>query len=567
MNMFRDTIKLILKMVLTYLIILLGVVSAYVFFNFGRISFEQVFIVDDTILQMTKVKYDMALIIITALSISLLIFWLSSKKLNLFLCTSSLLSFIFVFSICEYIKYNVSYSDFYENEYKPVSIEDVSFPQNKRNLIVIYLESMERDYNGTDVKPFLDDLKKSNIYFDGFKQLKSTHMTLGAHFSSLCGLPLRNVTANKDLLNFLPNTNCVPDILKKYGYNLSFLKAADIKFSGTGLLAKQHSFDNIKGVDELRNDLQKRFKNIEGNTFGGISDRMLFEAAKTELQTLPQPFMLALTTLDMHDFPEYFVDPQCVKKFGDIRDAVNCTDYNVKNFLIWLQKQDFFKNTSIVLVGDHTELGVSTSNRQIFNVFINTPNNLKPEKSHLWTTYDLAPSLLNVIGVDVSHFGLGRSLFKGEKTLLEKYKNNFDFYLMAKNRLHEKLYSDFNVEHKYTPYTLGSIIKNKDIHKYSDISDNSWCYMTSLMSLNIEKPKNNLSLSMDITSMSQPFDIFINGHLVYAHKYHRPNKEKLSIIIDKNWINNDGNLVIEVKFDSYNRNIFSGICINNFVIK
>ena len=29
---------------------------------------------------------------------------------------------------------------FYENEYKPVSIEDVSFPQNKRNLIVIYLE-------------------------------------------------------------------------------------------------------------------------------------------------------------------------------------------------------------------------------------------------------------------------------------------------------------------------------------------------------------------------------------------------------------------------------------------
>lgn len=539
----------------------MGISAGYVFCNFGKISFEQVLFIDETVFVMPWVKMVATIIIVGALTLTFIVINYTNTKTKIVLSAMLLMFTIFVFSILEYVIYNISYSDFYEKNYKHA--ENIIFPKTKRNLIIIYLESMERDYKGQKTKPFLDSLEKNNISFDGFKQLDSTNATIGAHFGSLCGLPLKKVLSTNDLINFFPDILCVPDILNSNGYYTSYLKAADVKFSEAGHLASQHSFDNIKGYLELKDDLLKKFDKINGNYFGGLSDRILFEAAKDELNRLKQPFLLVLTTLDMHGVPDYFVDEHCNKTFDDVRDAVRCVDKNVESFLMWLKKQKFYENTTIILVGDHIG-NRSSKNAQIFNVFINTPENLKPQK-HRWTTYDLAPTILESIGVKTPSLGMGRSLFEIHPTLLEKYENNFNFFLMAKNKLYESFADKFKLKYQYRPYKISTVIKNQQISDFAEISYNTWCYMTPLVSMNIGyKPKNDLILTMDIKSLAYPFDILFNGYKIYSNIEYLPKKENIRTIIDKDMINDSGNVLLEIKMREYNRNAGNGICIDNF---
>ncbi len=564
-------IKKILKISAVYICVLLGCIATYVFWAHGKIVVEQVFFLDETVLQMSWVKKIALIIILISLALSFAIFLLKSPKIKFMISVLAILLFVYVFSVFDYIRYNISFSDFYEKEYKPFVLEGGSFPKDKRNLIMVYLESMEQDYAGKDVKPYLDELQKDNTGLFGFKQLKTTNMTIGSQFAGLCGLPLKKIRLNTDFYNFKPNIVCVPDILKKAGYNLSYLKAAKISFSGAEMFAKQHSFDNVKGYEELAPTLRKSFSDVEGNNFGGLKDRMLFEAAKSELKNLKQPFMLVLTTLDMHSSPNYFLDEGCETKFGDIRDAVGCVERNVKDFVEWLKKQEFYENTTIILSGDHIgnfESMLPSSSASTYNTIINSASkNLL--KKHLWTTYDLAPTILNSLGFDVAHLGLGRSLYRDENTLFEKYGNVFEFKAMSKNKLYDKLSKNNKKKYSYKNYALGKVLTNKQIGKYIDMGNNKFCNSASIMSLDIGNDfPENMTLKADIKAFVFEFDILLNGNIIFSHNDKKSKATKINVPIKKEWLGNDGKIIIETSFmqniNSYNP---GGICFDNFVLQ
>ena len=564
-------VKEILKILAVYISILLGCVATYVFYAHGKIVVEQVFFLDETVLQMHWVKKIVLIIILTSLFLFLAISLLKSAKIKFTISVIAVLFFTYVFSVFDYIRYNIAFSDFYEKEYKPFIMEKSSFPKNKRNLIIIYLESMEQDYAEKNVKPYLDELQKNNTGLFGFKQLKTTNMTIGSQFAGLCGLPLKAIRLNTDFYNFKPNIICVPDILKKAGYNLSYLKAAKLSFSGAEMFAKQHSFDNVKGYNELAPVLRKKFSDIEGNMFGGLKDRILFEAAKSELLNLKQPFMLTLTTLDMHHIPNYFVDEGCETKFGDVRDAVACVDKNVKDFIEWLKKQDFYKNTTILLLGDHIgslESMLYSSSASTYNTIINSANK-KPLHKHSWTTYDLAPTILNSLGIDINHLGLGRSLYKDEKTLFEKYGNVFEFKTMARNKLYNELSKNNMAKYSYKPYDLGKILTNKQISKYIDLGNNNYCNSATIMSFNIgQNFSKDITLKANISVLAYKYDILLNGNIIFSHNDKKNKTTKINIPIKKEWLKNDGKILIEAIFEqNINTDNIDGICFDNFVLQ
>ena len=563
--------KEILKILAVYISVLLGCVATYVFYAYGKIVVEQVFFLDVTVLEMPWVKKIVLIIILTSLVLSLGISLLKSSGIKFIISTVAVLFFVYVFSIFDYIRYNIAFSDFYEKEYKPFILKENSFPKAKRNLIIIYLESMEQKYAEKTVKPYLDELQKNNTGLFGFKQLKTTNMTIGSQFAGLCGLPLKDMRLNTDFYNFKPNIICVPDILKKAGYDLSYLKAAKLSFSGAEMFAKQHSFDHIKGYDELAPILRKNFSDIDGNGFGGLKDRMLFEAAKSELKNLKQPFMLTLTTLDMHHTPDYFVDKECETKFGDIRDAVSCVDKNIKDFIEWLKEQDFYDNTTIILLGDHIgnlESMSYSSSISTYNTIINSANKNQPQK-HSWTTYDLAPTILNSLGIDVAYLGLGLSLYKDEETLFEKYKNVFEFKTMARNKLYNELSQNNKSKYSYKKYDLGKILTNRQIGKYIDLGNNNFCNSAAIMSFNIgQKFPENLTLKADITVFAYKYDILLNGNIIFSHNDKRNKITKINIPIKKEWLKNDGKILIEANFkQSINTDNMGGICFDNFVLQ
>ena len=92
-----------------------------------------------------------------------------------------------------------------------------------------------------------------------------------------------------------------------------------------------------------------------------------------------------------------------------------------------MKKQDFYKDTVIVIVGDHLTMQEGfyptkgEEGRYLYNVFIHSSvsgNN----KNRLFTHFDLYPTTLAAMGAEIEgdKLGLGVNLFSGEETLLEK---------------------------------------------------------------------------------------------------------------------------------------------------
>ena len=100
----------------------------------------------------------------------------------------------------------------------------------------------------------------------------------------------------------------------------------------------------------------------------------------------------------------------------------------------WIKDQEFYENTTIVIVGDH--IGMQTEfyedhveencTRTVYNTFINSAIPDTNSKNRQFSTLDMFPTVLASIGVEIegNRLGLGTNLFSGESTLIEEYGYN-----------------------------------------------------------------------------------------------------------------------------------------------
>ena len=89
----------------------------------------------------------------------------------------------------------------------------------------------------------------------------------------------------------------------------------------------------------------------------GYEEKKLFEHAKIRLQELAaqdQPFNLTMLTADTH-FEDGYLCPDCEEKYEDntYANVMACSSKKVSEFVEWIQAQDFYENTTIVISGDH----------------------------------------------------------------------------------------------------------------------------------------------------------------------------------------------------------------------
>ena len=171
--------------------------------------------------------------------------------------------------------------------------------------------------------------------------------------------------------------------------------------------------------------------------FWGYEDEKLFSYAKRELKKISknkEPFNFTLLTVDTHAMDGYTSD-FCKNEYDNkYLNSIACSSYQVNNFISWIKKQDFYKDTTIVLVGDHLSMNnysfnnlPAHYNRTVYNAFINT--NVKPinEKERIFSTMDFFPTTLASLGVyiDGDRLGLGTNLFSDKHTLLEEYNYSY----------------------------------------------------------------------------------------------------------------------------------------------
>lgn len=373
--------------------------------------------------------------------------------------------------IFEYISYQNNVTTLYEEIYVEPEAVNISFTE-KRNLIYIYLESMETTYfsktnGGTyeySIIPELEELAKNNLNFSnsdklgGFVSLAGTGWTIAAMVSQSAGLPLKVSTDGNDygsINSFLPGAISIGDILEKEGYKQVLMLGSSSKFGGRKYFYKLHGNYEI-----LDYEWAKENNKIDKDYYAwwGYEDKKLFEFAKeklTELGNGSESFNFTLLTADTH-FPDGYLDETCeIKHNNHYENSFACSSKMVYEFITWIKEQSFYENTTIVLVGDH--LGMqedfyknidSSYERTIYNTFINSINTTENNKKRYFSSFDLFPTILSSIGANIEgeKLGFGTNLFSSESTILEKY--GYDYF---NNELNKKsdYYNEFIIKDSY----------------------------------------------------------------------------------------------------------------------
>jgi len=365
----------------------------------------------------------------------------------------------------EYVETVYSHSDFIKEEYVDPKEVKITFPERKRNLILIFLESMETTMISTEdsggweytVIPELRDLALNNINFSntnslgGARRVSGTTWTIGGLVGLTSGLPLKVPIYGNDYKsdNFLMGATSLGDILKEQGYNLEIMFGSEATFGG-----RYHYFTKHGGYDifDLNTAIQSGLMAEEDKVFWGFEDKNLFEWAKVEIGKLAEkdePFNFSLLTVNTH-FPDGWLEAEAEDKYPTQYENVHAhSSKQVYEFISWIKEQDFYDNTTIVLVGDHNSMQEAEYfesrivpekyERVTYNAFINSVIEPVKEKNRSFSNYDIFPSILASMGVEIEgdKLGLGTNLFSEEQTLLERYgidyvdaelRKNSDFY-------------------------------------------------------------------------------------------------------------------------------------------
>lgn len=429
----------------SFCILLLGVASFISFLwilnNFGNVRWEQILL--NLVQPMDGVAIHLFVSGVLLIGvIGFLAALMISKILQKISCKYAWLACILIgillmswpvkhWNLIDFVLSRFIVSDLYEREHITPGIQT-----NGRNLIFIVLESYEKSFQneaflGQNLSPRLTAIQKENISFSGFKQLHQTGWTITSLVSSFCGVPLKLNKMFVDLSlyrTFIPGLPCWTEELAAQGYENVLMKAAAIQFTGTDRFALQHGFQKAVGFREL-----SPVYGDENTSPWGLNDRTFYQAVKDELKRLGsqnKPFMLATVEADTHQ-PKGYANPTCAPIYGDYRDAVLCSDKEVSELIEWIKQQPFYPNTTIVVMGDHLvwatdvdDLIEKIPNREIYFTIINPAVSQKPH-DHTFTNLDVGPTVLDALGFDFSgRYGLGHSLYRDEKTLIEKEGNN-----------------------------------------------------------------------------------------------------------------------------------------------
>lgn len=344
-------------------------------------------------------------------------------------------------------------SDLIEDVYVDPRETEVVFPEKKRNLIHIYLESMENSYLSKDLGGYMEDnlmpeltelsyegfvFSNNDTKFGGPLQATGTQWSIASVVNQSTGLPMKTPDqANRygTKGNFLPGAYTIYDMLKDQGYEQTAMYGADASFGGLRYLYETHG--DIKLMDAVY-ARENGLVAPDYNVWWGYEDDKLYKFAKDEITRLyntGKPFNFTMETADTHR-PHGYLSPRASKPYDDqYSNVIAYSSSQCVEFVKWIQQQPFYDNTTIVIIGDHLSMDTDFFEnfdenylRTQFNLILNpAPELLNTDKSvfvnRQYANYDMFPTILSAMGVKIegNRLGIGTDLFSGEKTVIEEY--------------------------------------------------------------------------------------------------------------------------------------------------
>lgn len=302
---------------------------------------------------------------------------------------------------------------------------DYRRPLHARNLVLIYVESLESTYRDVLGRDSLVDIDRETRDWSAapkFTQVFGTGWTTAALVATQCGLPLRPPVGstysdvNKHISSrgaILSNAVCLGDLLHQAGYVNVFMTGAALDFGGVGEFIANHGYERILGREEWIGAGERELTNW------GLPDDRLFRKAEAEFDALLSagtPFNLTVLTIDNHG-PHGILNDHC-KSAGvtDFLGIVACNAGLAASFIHHVREMDRQGMTDIVVMGDHLAMENPVSSvlnaepeRYVYDRFLSGAAG-KPWRGAV-THFDFFPSILEMLGFTSAsrRAGLGTS--------------------------------------------------------------------------------------------------------------------------------------------------------------
>lgn len=241
--------------------------------------------------------------------------------------------------------------------FNPVFEIEESDSADKRNIVIIIMESLSKEYigyfnPGMNYTPFLDSLMQHSIVFENaYANGKRSIEALPAIFS---GLP--------NLMNEAYNTspyagNSMSSLalyLKKQGYQSSFFHGGANGTMGFNSYTKLAGFDAYYGKDEYPGK-----DDFDG--LWGIYDVPYFQYVASMQSEMKEPFLSGVFSLSAHHpykLPTEF-NNQCKEGSLEILKMICYSDIALQKYFEKVKKSDWYKRSIFIITADHTAQNVS----------------------------------------------------------------------------------------------------------------------------------------------------------------------------------------------------------------
>ena len=332
--------------------------------------------------------------------------------------------------------------------YNPMHVANDTVPMQKKNVVVLIVESFGREYIGALNKtlehgryrgytPHVDELISKSITF--------SHSYCNGR-KSIDGMPsiLSSIPMFVEPFFLTPasmnHVDGIASLLAGEGYQTAFFHGAQRGSMGFQAFARSTGFQEYYGREDYEAD--KRFGGHDDfDGMWAIWDEPFLQYYATKMSDMKEPFMTAVFTASSHhpfQIPEKYKNVYPEEGL-EMHKCIRYTDMAIGKFFEKASREPWFKNTIFILTSDHTNMSDHAEYQTDLGGFcspiiIYEPGvtDQKPEmQQKIAQQIDILPTVMGMLHYPKPYFGFGIDLLNtpAEDTWAVNYMNGIYQYV------------------------------------------------------------------------------------------------------------------------------------------
>ncbi|NEM99545.1 LTA synthase family protein [Pontibacter burrus] len=306
--------------------------------------------------------------------------------------------------------------------YSPIHRPAGTAPFQKKNVVIIVLESFGKEamgsFNGDSLRrdgyqtftPFLDQLmQQGKVYWHSFTNGQKSIDALPSVLTSIPSIQ-EPFVLTPYASNNLPS---LPRILNAEGYHTAFFHGAPNGSMGFKAFMNLIGVQEYYGKDEYNND-------ADFDGMWGIWDEEFLQFTAAKLNTFEEPFMSTVFTLSSHH--PYKLPKRYEDKFKEgplpVFECISYTDMALQKFFEKASTMPWYNNTLFVITADHpagprhypqynTAIGAFSAPILFFAPGDAT---FKGTEQRVVQQLDVMPTILGYLNYDKPFFSFGKNM-------------------------------------------------------------------------------------------------------------------------------------------------------------